>query len=234
MRRAVVIAGLHHQPCLTGLSRWKCWNAIQRIVRLVLISPDKDWRKGQTYAWKLDNAWMSDQNVKWLHWNVESYINSDIQVPNDNNVFSCDRLEFHFDPIGFHGQGAVVSNSRLVLTNVQIGANLASTNGKAREEFIPCNHHTDGNCSVIDGVAKNDPGLPGMTNNGPVNWQIAGLFGLLLFITIAFVCWCRRRGVKLYEQLSPTPEEDLTLEVEDTYQDPKPRSTVQGVANETG
>ena len=69
----------------------------RRIIRLYVITPTQDWRRiipppsptttskttptSVGYSWKLNSAWMSDEEYDWLHWNVEGYINSQIQVP---------------------------------------------------------------------------------------------------------------------------------------------------------
>jgi hypothetical protein len=54
---------------------------VPRMVRLILISPEQDWRRNAGYVWKLDNAWMSDADHAWLHWNSNSFIDSAILNP---------------------------------------------------------------------------------------------------------------------------------------------------------
>jgi hypothetical protein len=56
---------------------------------------------------------------------------------------------------------------------------------------------------------------------------------LALIVLFVVLCWRRQQRANLYQQLSPTPDEDLDLKVEDTYEDSEPRSTVEGVVNET-
>jgi hypothetical protein len=193
-----------------------------RGVRLILISPERDWRRNQTYAWKLDNAWMSDPTADWLHWNVESYINSAIQVPQENNVFACALLEFHFSPIGLkHHYDPVVTNSKVVLRDVKIGAHFSSA---PQKPYSPC---ADG-CSVIDGTVTSAFGSA--TSDGTY-WKVGVVLGAILIILGFSSCWCRRRRADLYDKLSP--EEDLNLTVEDTYMSTAPRSTVQDTVNKT-
>ena len=199
-------------------------DSVDRIVRLVLIDPSLDWRGNQSYAWKLDSAWMSDPNYEWLHWNVESFVNSEIQVPKDNGIFACGLMEFHFSPIGLkHSYDPVITSTKVVLRDVQIGAHLSTTD-LPRETYRPCTGH---NCSVIDGT------VAGAQKDINISWKIVSFFGAIIFLILAFICWHRRRREELYVQLSPTPEEDLTLTVEDTYESTAPRSTLKGESNTT-
>lgn len=214
----------------------------QRIVKLVLIQPDRDWRQNQTYRWKLDNAWMSDpDNNNWLHWNVESFVDSIIQVPDDDNryIFACDKMEFHFSPLGLkHYYDPVVTSTKLVLRDVRMGARFSSSNSKIPETpYIPCTPSIS--CSVVDGVIA---GGIIADSVGTAFWKTgAAAFGAMILLLLASISWCwcrRRRRFELYEQLSPTPDEDLFLSVEDddSYQGSSApaESTIPGTTNETG
>jgi len=99
------------------------------LIRLVFISPAQDWRtqsKETDYIWKLDNAWMSTSSSSWLHWNVQSFVDSAIRMEGTHNassssLFTCDQMEFHFRPLR---GGTTDSNSYLTLYNVKIGSHL--------------------------------------------------------------------------------------------------------------
>ena len=129
-----------------------------RMVKLILITPDHDWRKNQTYAWKLDNAWMSDPDLGWIHWNVEAYVDSQIQVPDHNMLLQSQRMEFHFRPIGMQSAASfpvLTTLAKLVLQDVEMGVHVSNVNDTIR--YNPCyhSHHCqqgEGYCSIIDGV----------------------------------------------------------------------------------
>jgi hypothetical protein len=144
---------------------------VPRVVRLILISPQQDWRRNVSYAWKLDNAWMSDPDHGWIHWNSNSFVNSVIQIPSGDDsptskaVLTCDTMEFHFEsilPSGFRrSSDPIVTNTRVVLNNVQMGSNLTmSTKSKSKFKlYCPCDD-VDGldvtkgrpTCHIVDGV----------------------------------------------------------------------------------
>jgi len=118
------------------------------LIRLIVIPPNKDWRSSAAYTWKLDSAWMSSPLListpssssssswesspnysNWLHWNVESYIDSVIQVsnPDDSNtttttmtIWECDELIFNFRPLRASA-GRMAVSSQLIFTNFQLG-----------------------------------------------------------------------------------------------------------------
>ena len=146
-----------------------------KIVKLVMIQPLLDWRKDQSYIWKLDNGWMTDKNYGWIHWNSNSYIDSIIQIPsscsnnnNNNNtvLLFCDTMEFHFTPIlptGFsRAYDQVIPSTKVVISNVQIGLfNKNHTSSKEEFQYYnPCTHQTtttipkkqtNTSCTIIDG-----------------------------------------------------------------------------------
>jgi hypothetical protein len=203
-----------------------------RVIRLILISPDQDWRQNQDYyAWKLDNAWMSDQVDKWRHWNVESFIKSEIQVPSNNSVFACESMEFHFSPIAMkHSHFGTEEPTKVVLRDVKIGASLSFSTDE-KEIFRPC---SDDTCSLVDGTTVGNGAIVGggnwISNNLEANVVTVALGSSLLLIGLIFVliCWTlKRRRIKLYQQINPTEEEeDLQLaEEESSYQKSIPVQT---------
>lgn len=140
------------------------------VVRLIVINPDQDWRRGASYQWKLDNAWMvafdsNDQNA-WLHWNSNSYIDSVIQISTDDNhntVWTCDSMEFHFEailPSGFRrwSDPVVATNTRVVMKKVQLGMHLITTSCEEQDwrYYSPCEagRHSSSSCEVVDGVVS--------------------------------------------------------------------------------
>ena len=178
-----------------------------RIVRLILNTPSQDWRRNQTYAWKVDSASMSDEQFTWTHFNVERFVDSKVQVPTNHSIFTTERLEFHFHPIGAVGwHNPVVTNSKVVLQNVQLGAHL---DGSKTEIYKPC----PGSCSVVDGRVV---GAMGTYTSTSELWQLATICSATAVIFMLLAWWCRRRRQDLYQRI--VPEEDLTFTVEDTYE----------------
>jgi hypothetical protein len=204
-----------------------------RVIRLILTSPDQDWRHNQDYyAWKLDNAWMTDQEYKWLHWNVESFINSEIQVPTNNSVFACESMEFHFSPIGMrHSHFGTEEPTKVVLLDVKIGASLSFSTDE-KKIFRPC---SDDTCSLVDGTITGDGGIfgGGGGNSISINLEanvatVALGSSLLIALIWVLICWIlKRRRTKLYQEINPTAEEeDLQLsEEESPYQKSMPVQT---------
>jgi hypothetical protein len=205
-----------------------------RVIRLILVSLEQDWRQNQDYyAWKLDSAWMSDQEYKWLHWNVESFIKSEIQVPSNNSVFACESMEFHFSSIGMkHSHFGTEEPTKVVLRNVKIGASLSFSTDE-KEIFRPCSDDTT--CSLVDGITAGNDGIFGggnwISNNVEANVVTVALgSSLLVGLIWVFICWTlKRRRNKLYQQIIPTEEEeDLQLAEEEstsTYQKSIPVQT---------
>lgn len=66
-----------------------------RIVRLIVIAPERDWRRNQStvYEWKLDSAWMSDPEEGWLHWNAQADVDSMIRIPPSVTLSSSEEYQ---------------------------------------------------------------------------------------------------------------------------------------------
>jgi hypothetical protein len=221
-------------------------NILPRVVRLILISPEQDWRRHVSYVWKLDSAWMSDSDHGWLHWNSNSFVDSILQIPGDDPddfpasiVLTCDTMEFHFEsilPNGFRrSSDPIVRNTRVVLKDVHIGANLMSTNQPFLKDYSPCGgdigHEQikEGRpkCSIVDGaISESSSGwIPDSSSSSPIfdwpMWQLMVLLGLVLALaTLCLVAiWrliqycCHWHRTKRYQQINPThEEEDLSLD----------------------
>eukprot|EP00980_Cylindrotheca_fusiformis_P022315 scaffold9191_cov114-Cylindrotheca_fusiformis.AAC.10 len=217
------------------------------VVRLVLITPDQDWRKNQTYEWKLDNAWMSDKQQKWLHWNVESFIASEIYVPpgNHSSIFSCEKMEFHFRPIrpvqNSH-LGGIERAANVILHNVQIGAHFTNTTKTTKEDeediyYRPC---LDDTCWMVDGVTVSpnpilceDSKAFFSTSRFEMKNTMTIVVGSSLIASLVLFCcfWrCRnRRRAKLYQRIVPTDteENDLHLAEEEEEEEEEGSATYQ-------
>lgn len=208
-------------------------SAHSHIIRLIAIPAERDWRVSASYAWKLDSAWMSvpsrrgESDFEWLHWNVESYTDSVIQVDNPNSIWECDKLEIHFRPIRAGHQpasdGPVTQNEHVVLTGVQLALHLTSPIDDSTTHVSPCAASSESApCAVVDGkvvgAARNKTYVSYFANN-PQSLQLlkAGtcLTILLGFLVIGTCCLRRYHQRRLYERLRPNQDDDLTLTVED-------------------
>jgi hypothetical protein len=206
------------------------------IIRLVIIPPDRDWRQSASYAWKLDSAWMSAVSPEattysWLHWNVESYVDSAIQADDSNEILECDELELHFRPIREdstsrypYTTAPMIPNERLILRGLRLGLHRSAAPRNASSTtttttcMSPC-ASTSQPCIVVDGAVQEggmqrERDIP-HENEGGRNARIleAGAAVAatlaLLFLTVEY---CRRyHRSKHYKQLRPTPDEDTTL-----------------------
>lgn len=171
-------------------------------IRLVLIRPEQDWRQNAAYAWKLDNVWMADQLSpssspnSWLHWNVESYYDSSIQVPEYNNVFQCDEMEFHFKPLGKGASGGYNSQiiPTLTLTDVKIGA-LMSNSTDEFEFYIPPECQGREECNFVDGKIEPSGPFQDLWENKQTQMLLRGMIisVILLFLLIVCTGRCRRK-----------------------------------------
>lgn len=174
----------------------------RRIVRLILILPQHDWRRNQTYEWKLDNAWMSDIENSWLHWNVESFIDSEIQVPHDHYMFACESIELHFHPIGGKVSKPMSADyPSLMLKDVEIGAHLERN---ASQEIIMRGRCLEATCSMEDEQQRDFPYI----------FTVVSSLVILLIVSFCLY-WQKQKRAKRYEQLR-SAEEDLKLNVVDT------------------
>jgi hypothetical protein len=212
-----------------------------RVVRLVLITPEQDWRQDQNYLWKLDNAWMSDSQHGWLHWNVEGFIDSQIQVSSlslslssskeghHRVLFVCDRMEFHFRKIEMKLTTAP-DPTKLILRNITIGAFIppsnysSSSSSNERRIYHPCPTPSLA-CEIVDGIVSTSPiskgssGLISSVNNNTLS--IIGGSILFVVIILSFCCWCRNpESSKQYEQIHRTEdhEKEEPTGKEATYQ----------------
>ena len=219
------------------------------IVRLILISPDKDWRTSASYAWKLDSAWMSSPGEppspaeespypsSWLHWNVESYTNSVIQVNDSNHIWECDELVLNFRPIretrttAQYPNQLATNKERVILKGLRLGLLFnRSVVHPETDYFSPCEKSRP--CVVVDGVVQERTGGKqrdaislGTSSTSGREWkvgtQVVALLAVLVvaaLFVLTVVCHRRYHQSKLYRKLTPAPNDDLTLKEEDSYQ----------------
>lgn len=228
--------------------------SMARTLRLIFIAPSMDWRKAANYDWKLDSAWISNpkseqdnEEYDWWHWNVQSFVDSAIQVPKSDDDpwrWDCDRVELPFHPLLEDNRGWSTrspSDSQLILSGVRIGfgRNISTTS----DVFSPCAGLDS--CAVVDGEVVATSKLESLWNSATfssttiepasLRMEFLGLGVLIVTMLVGFVAWCKRRQRFMdYQRLHPTPETDLTLHEEDSYVPTLPRSTLEGAVNETG
>jgi len=121
----------------------------KREARLYFIPPELDWKKNETYDWKLNQAWMSDDYYGWVFWNVNGFINSQLQLSEHKQVFHCDHVEFtfwHNSPKGRFGG----NEGKLVMENVEMAAFLPTDFNEASHTiYNPCEGR--GKCRAMNG-----------------------------------------------------------------------------------
>lgn len=190
-------------------------------IRLIFISPELDWRKNQNYIWKLNGAWMSDPTYMWLHWNVESNINSIIQIPSPslssslttatsnittNKLFGCDYMEFDFTAIGSRRRE---SNAKVIFHDVQMGTHISAPSSDKDHLLIerPCiGEKTKKTCSVVNG--KVETLLDKMTGGIPL-WKIILVGGILMWILLqCYRTICEWRKFNRYHEINSTSDDD--------------------------
>jgi len=206
----------------------------KRSIRLVLIRPDQDWRPNAAYAWKLDNAWMADQlspsapTYSWLHWNVESYVDSRIQVPQFNNVWKCDELEFHFKPIGKGSSGSFSQsqiNPTVTLTDFRIGA-MMSQSPEEFQIYIPPECNGQEVCKFVDGNTESRGIIHDLLDEKDSQILFGGIISLIV-LGLLMVCTgrCRRRH-RVSEEYEPIQAVEMKSsdETMDNYNDEEDES----------
>lgn len=128
----------------------------------------QDWRKAARYGWKLDSAWISnpkssssdnngssDEEYDWWHWNVQSFIDSAIQVPESNEpnslpyLWDCGgKVSFPFHPIL---SGTRTSpGAELVFQGLKIGFGRDMSQTSAHQLISPPGTDPE-TCVVVDG-----------------------------------------------------------------------------------
>jgi hypothetical protein len=208
------------------------------VVRLYVITPEKDWRarnNNASYSWKLDSGWMSDEAYDWIHWNVEGFINSEIQVMDNQTLFQCDEMAFHFDTIGKLKTSYSVALEKLVMANVKMGARLVSTNKDiitsmdnytalvldGYKVYRPCSMSST-YCAVVDGLVVGGRKSTSVNSStaATTTLKVMGTIGVLVVFLFSIGCWMlRAQRAALYQRLEPNPGEDLTLEVHESCND---------------
>ena len=208
-------------------------------IRLIVITPEKDWRTSASYAWKLDSAWMSSppsasssrpsDRRSWLHWNVESYIDSVIQVDDSNQIWECDELDLHFRPIREARTSSAQHSNQLVtppmermtLKGFRLGLGFnRSVVDTGTDHYSPCASQP---CVVVDGSVqggtgrdKGDAASTGPSSTRSTEWEVGAQEVALLAVLLAalfilgMVCYRRYHQTKLYDRLTPLADENVT------------------------
>lgn len=137
---------IHYNSTIIG--DYLQFSTLQRKVRLYVIPPALDWKRNETYHWKLNQAWMSDEHYGWIFWNVNGFMDSEIQLSSNTQVFQCNHIEFTFwnnAPKGmFDG-----NQGKLVLKDAKLAAFLPPEyTEESLTTFTPC---AGGTCRANNG-----------------------------------------------------------------------------------
>ena len=121
-------------------------------MHLYFIPPKLDWHKNEAYSWKLNQAWMSDVFYGWVFWNVNGYINLELQVSISNVLFQCNCVEFTFWNNAPHGHVSDAEGT-LTMKNVEMAAFLSTeyeyNKSSPTTMYNPCNGR--GKCHAFNG-----------------------------------------------------------------------------------
>ena len=173
----------------------------------------------------------------WLHWNVESYTNSVIQVNDSNHIWECDELVLNFRPIretrttAQYPKQLATNKERVILKGLRLGLLFNRSVVHPGSDYVsPCEKSQP--CVVVDGIVQERTGGKqrdatslGISSTSGRQWEVgAHVVALLAVLIVAalfvltVVCHRRYHQSKLYRKLTPAPNDDLTLKEEDSYQ----------------
>ena len=187
------------------------------------IATDRDWRQNQTYRYKLTNSWVNDNDDKndWYFWNINAYIDSEIQIPRGYDGFSCDYVEFSYWKERSHNQVLQESDAKIKFYDFSIGF----LDYTSRHVYKPCHKH-GGRCRAIDGHVT----------CGSAQYWLYGLVGLLglTFLFCCLLCQCNRGDVgerDKYSRVAPEEDDDDDDDEsnydDDVFQSLKARAVVE-------
>lgn len=185
-----------------------------REVRLYFIPPELDWKQNQTYHWKLNQAWMSDDYYGWIFWNVNGFIDSQVRVDSYSPVFQCSHVEFSFymnAPRGIFSR----RQGKIVLENVEVSVFLSDNDLDNEQDssltiYNPCDE--GGACRVVNGIATCRKGN---------SWKF-GATVLSFFVAVLVVAFANRRGDASHYNLVDGSDEsrgDSTNDEADSHQE---------------
>jgi len=221
---------------------WLHWNAQADVDSIIRIPPSTPSPLGDTDSTPTSYT--------------ETSSDSEDEIVENRLVFKCDSLELHFRPLagnrGGFGRNPIVTDKRVLFSNLRLGAHLAS-NGEGEllptQPYSPC-PHSSSSCSVVDGKLTG-LGLASIASQGVFPFYsgldssrtpyVRSALGIAL-ILILLCCFSRRCGcrtrAKSYQPLESSAsaddtDEDIALATDGGYHDVLPRSTIDGVVKET-
>jgi hypothetical protein len=163
------------------------------------IEPDHDWRLNQTYRYKLTNSWINDDNDKsnWYFWNINAFVDSEIQIPRGYNGFSCDYVEFSYWKERTHNQVLQESDAKIQFYDFKIGF----LDYTSQHVYRPC-RKIGGRCRAIDGI---------VTCGSALYWKygVFGFFGFVFLFCCLFCQYSRSYGADrdMYSRVAPQEDE---------------------------
>ena len=168
-------------------------------VQFYWISPDNDWRQNQTYRYKMTNSWINGNEKKsdWYFWNINSFIDSEIQIPRGYDGFACDYVELSYWKERTHNQVLQESDAKIQFYDFSIGFLVHNS----RHVYNPC-QKSGGRCRAIDGS---------VTCGNAVYWQygIFVIFALVvLFGCVADQCLRFYGERDFYRRIAPQEEDE--------------------------
>ena len=182
-----------------------------RMVRLYLTTPARDWRRNGTYTWQLSMAWMSGPSTDlggdgWLYWNRENTVNS--QIKGYASLFSAESVILHFKQPAQHmswSPSFTQPSTKLVMKQVLLGTSTTDTANYDR----PCSHAV---CEIVDGVvASESSGVVNEALNlveGFPLYAIASLVVIPALLILGLIIRCiRQRKIKTSQKYTPIGDE---------------------------
>lgn len=180
----------------------------KREARLYFIPPQLDWKQNQTYHWKLNQAWISDDYFGWLFWNVNGFIDSQLQRSSDSEVFQCEYVELDFWSNSPKGRFQTYQG-KLIMKNVQLAAFLPTAYKEASLiRFNPCGEDM---CRAING---------NITCKSDRQWKIGAVF-VSFVVAVVIVAIYKRTNVNVstYSRVSSTVDPTELDDISFTHDD---------------
>jgi len=145
---------------------------VDRQVQFYWVAPEHDWRQNQTYHYKMTNSWITGKEPNtWYYWNINAFIDSEIQIPIGYNGFTCDYVEL---PYWNGGRKQVLpeSDAKVQIYDFSIGFLFHNSH----RVYNPC-EKSGGRCRAINGQ---------VTCGNAVYWQ----YGIFAFLALTFLLCC--------------------------------------------
>lgn len=198
-------------------------DGVDETLRFYWMPPEMDWRKNQTYFYKLTSSWISSDSQDWLFWNVNNQVDSDLILPTDRyHGLQCEYMEFHYKERSNKKKkknNPFAHDATLKMWDVQTGFVPKGQNLTAIQLYKPCELRT---CRAIDGKVYCGAWRP---------WVIYTLVVSLAVVSTCLGCvmaYCCTRGttaqyqpVKIgeHDDDDNDDEGDVELNGVETYRD---------------